>query len=315
MSSSCSDHNLSPSLHLHAVSNQVSLVIFDKDGTLTHCNRIFGPYIEKLVTSLKHAGMYQVLESEDGGRRQTDLDALIWETLGYDPTSRTFLVNSIVVRKTTEDIVNSLIDLQVALGSLDGEFCSVKLAPLKKFSDIGSEGNAAGTPDRDFYYRLITSSIPPLELEREHIDQCGDVKGVFKHLVASSKKVAVCTSDDRSITNLTMEMIGVAGLISAMACANDPDLAGKPKPNPAPVVKICTNLGVPPENSVMVGDSVTDIQAGLAAGCALCVFVESGGYSGADLWEQLGSQDNTETRERVVVMKSIDDLVSGLGLD
>ena len=31
-----------------------NIVIFDKDGTITHCNKIFGPFLEELVLRLQH---------------------------------------------------------------------------------------------------------------------------------------------------------------------------------------------------------------------------------------------------------------------
>lgn len=42
-----------------------------------------------------------------------------------------------------------------------------------------------------------------------------------------------------------------------------------PKPAPEPLLHICNSWGVDPRDVVMVGDSIDDMQAGYAAGCAI----------------------------------------------
>jgi hypothetical protein len=65
----------------------------------------------------------------------------------------------------------------------------------------------------------------------------------------------------------------------AMSCGDD---AIANKPSPAGLLRACTHFGVSPAATIMVGDSFTDMQAGLHAG-AKCLFVESGGLTFADL--------------------------------
>jgi phosphoglycolate phosphatase len=43
------------------------------------------------------------------------------------------------------------------------------------------------------------------------------------------------------------------------------------KPNPAPLLKIIREAGAGPENTVMVGDSIYDLQAGQGAGAKVCM--------------------------------------------
>lgn len=46
---------------------------------------------------------------------------------------------------------------------------------------------------------------------------------------------------------------------------------GRPKPEPDLILKACRILGVHPEESIFVGDTLADIQAGKAAGCKTVV--------------------------------------------
>ncbi len=50
------------------------------------------------------------------------------------------------------------------------------------------------------------------------------------------------------------------------------------KPDPAPLLYVCSKLQIAPEHALMVGDSVNDIQAGQRAGMATVAF--SYGYNG-----------------------------------
>jgi len=54
------------------------------------------------------------------------------------------------------------------------------------------------------------------------------------------------------------------------------------KPDPAPVCHALAQLGTPPEQALLVGDSATDVQAGRAAGC-LVICVRYGYNHGLDL--------------------------------
>ncbi|MBM4306778.1 MAG: HAD family hydrolase, partial [Deltaproteobacteria bacterium] len=52
-----------------------------------------------------------------------------------------------------------------------------------------------------------------------------------------------------------------------------------PKPNPETILTICKKLSVPPHETVMVGDSVTDMMMGKRAGVALSVGILEGGVT------------------------------------
>ena len=55
------------------------------------------------------------------------------------------------------------------------------------------------------------------------------------------------------------------------------------KPSPEPIWNICSNLNIDPSNTIMVGDTISDIHAGINAKCGKVIGVLSGGYKSLDL--------------------------------
>ena len=68
--------------------------------------------------------------------------------------------------------------------------------------------------------------------------------------------------------------------IDYYVCGDD---EGKSKPSGDPIRKICNYLNVKPNESIMVGDTITDIKAGKDAGCLKVISVLTGGYTKQEL--------------------------------
>ena len=100
-----------------------------------------------------------------------------------------------------------------------------------------------------------------------------DLPALFTTIRQRGARIAVATADDRAPTQATLEALGVAHLVAALACADD-GLAAKPAPDK--VLALCARLGVEPRRAVVVGDSVADLRMGRAAGAGLVVGVTSG---------------------------------------
>jgi len=75
------------------------------------------------------------------------------------------------------------------------------------------------------------------------------------------------------------------------------------KPDPAPVLHACAQIGVDPAGAVMIGDDLRDVQSGRAAGCATLV-------AG---WGYLDGDPQAWNADGIVAMPR--DLVAALGLD
>jgi 2-phosphoglycolate phosphatase len=61
-----------------------------------------------------------------------------------------------------------------------------------------------------------------------------------------------------------LEKLGWQSSVSAVVCG---DTVSSSKPDPEPVLAACKIIGTEPENTLMVGDDLRDVQAGKRAGC------------------------------------------------
>ncbi|OGW60422.1 MAG: phosphoglycolate phosphatase [Nitrospirae bacterium RBG_16_64_22] len=85
--------------------------------------------------------------------------------------------------------------------------------------------------------------------------------------LAQSRKLAVVTNKRRYLTMQVLEGLGIAGFF-AQVVGGDGPLARKPSPEP--LLSVCEAEGIPPNESLMVGDSPTDVSAARAAGISVC---------------------------------------------
>jgi len=107
-----------------------------------------------------------------------------------------------------------------------------------------------------------------------------DLPGLFGHLTAAGRQIAVATTDDRDPTVRTLGALGVADLVVGIVAADD----GIPvKPAPDMVLHLAAAAGVAPGRCAVVGDSPKDLAMGRAAGAGLVVGVLSGVGSREDL--------------------------------
>ena len=86
-------------------------------------------------------------------------------------------------------------------------------------------------------------------------------------------KIAIATMDHRASTEAGLATLGISAWVDAIVCADD----GLPlKPAPDMVWAACRAVDVSPLNTVVVGDSITDMRMGRSAGAGLNVGVLSG---------------------------------------
>jgi len=101
-----------------------------------------------------------------------------------------------------------------------------------------------------------------------------DVKRLFSELQAAGCAIGIVTSDARQQTLLELEHLGVSDQVGAIVCGDDAGVEAKP--DPSGIRAACRELGVDPTAAIYVGDAVTDVEAGTAAGCRYRVAVRSG---------------------------------------
>lgn len=107
-----------------------------------------------------------------------------------------------------------------------------------------------------------------------------DLGGLFEALVASGRRIAVATTDDRAPTEATLRALDLRRFVSALACGDD---GVGVKPDPAMVLAICRALGTEPARTAVVGDTPADLAMGRSAGLGRVVGVLTGVGSREDL--------------------------------
>ena len=91
------------------------------------------------------------------------------------------------------------------------------------------------------------------------------VHETLAHLRAKGIKTAIVTSRIRPSTMRDLEILQLnPALFDAIIT---PESTIEHKPNPAPALKAMELLGVSPEETIMIGDSMHDLQCGRQAGC------------------------------------------------
>ncbi len=101
----------------------------------------------------------------------------------------------------------------------------------------------------------------------------GAVEGL-ERLHAQGIKLACLTNKP---TAFARPLLASKRLDGFFAVVHGGDAFERKKPDPLPLVKTCEALGVPPEHTLMVGDSSNDARAARAAGCP--VLLVSYGYN------------------------------------
>ncbi len=111
--------------------------------------------------------------------------------------------------------------------------------------------------------------------------------GVMETLTALKERgarLAVLTNKLTRFTVPILETLGIDGCFEATVCG---DSAAAPKPAADPALLACRQLRTTPSNSLVVGDSQTDVLCARAAGCpVVCV---RDGYNHGVPAEQLGA--------------------------
>lgn len=89
--------------------------------------------------------------------------------------------------------------------------------------------------------------------------------------------LAIVSNKNESLSRLILESLGIDGYFRSISGG---DTYPERKPSPLPLMRVIQELGVKPEETVMVGDSINDIEAGRQAGIATigCTW----GYGGPD---------------------------------
>jgi phosphoglycolate phosphatase len=114
-----------------------------------------------------------------------------------------------------------------------------------------------------------TAAIPLPDL----IEPAGQVRTLFASLQAAGVGVAVVTTDHRAETEETLRILDVIHWVDHLVCGDD----GIPaKPAPDMLLAACDRLGLRPDRTAVVGDTMGDLLMAQRAGAGLRVAVLTG---------------------------------------
>lgn len=121
--------------------------------------------------------------------------------------------------------------------------------------------------------QMVKNAVPEGDTSGT-LRQITDLQMLFTTLRDNQIKVAICTSDSRAATLSTLRHLGLEQLVDFVMCGDDEQSV--PKPSPHNALHICRELGVQPEEALMVGDTIVDMTMGRAARLGATVGVLSG---------------------------------------
>ena len=109
-----------------------------------------------------------------------------------------------------------------------------------------------------------------------------NVKNVLEFLRNNGIKLAVCTNKMERLSNILLEKLNVLHMFDYLVGG---DSLSKSKPDPFPLLNICDKLNTETSDSIMIGDSVTDLNAGKGAGMPV-VLVSYGYTDNKDIYNE-----------------------------
>ena len=173
--------------------------------------------------------------------------------MGFNQNTNYFESFSVVVKGTNDDTRNAVVS-----------FLSFK-HPNKSEETIK---------------QYVKSKWPEIIINKDNLETCGNIEKVFSELKQQNIKIAICTSDDRYETLKTLKLLNLTCYVDHIICGDDPISS---KPSPEPIWKICRDLNIKPSETIMVGDTISDVHAGLNAKCSQMYGVLTGGYKSNEL--------------------------------
>lgn len=116
-------------------------------------------------------------------------------------------------------------------------------------------------------YRSFLEYYAQTEAQPEQL--YAGVLSCLQHLFERGVKLGLVTNKP---IRFTREILEETGLVTFFNVVVGGDSFAEKKPHPLPLIEAMRTVGVGPEQTLMVGDSVSDVRAARAAGCAVaCV--------------------------------------------
>ena len=125
---------------------------------------------------------------------------------------------------------------------------------MKRMGHSGYDLDEIVASYREFQLKPDTTPAPPFE----------GIPELLAELKKRGVLLGIVTSRLQDTLMKGLAKYGLTDSFGFIVCAETTDIH---KPRPEPALICCEGLGVKPEDALMVGDSVFDLQCGNAAGC------------------------------------------------
>ncbi len=125
---------------------------------------------------------------------------------------------------------------------------------------VAATGDAIDDASLTYYHREFLRHYEGHTADRSEIFP-GAV-ALLTRLAESGIKAGVCTNKPEGLSRQLLDALDLSRLVGAIV---GPDTIGIGKPDAAPYLETVKRLGVPAKNSILVGDSETDILTARAA--------------------------------------------------
>jgi phosphoglycolate phosphatase len=110
----------------------------------------------------------------------------------------------------------------------------------------------------------------------DHTHLVPHAREVLEHYYHAGIKQGLCTNKPHSVTRQIVDALDISGYFGSIVGG---DSTSARKPHPLPLLTCLEELGVRPEDAVMVGDSGADVGSARAAGVPIILVPD--GYTGA----------------------------------
>lgn len=126
---------------------------------------------------------------------------------------------------------------------------------------------------------------------------------LLEELNSRNIRIGICTNKRSILSRAILDDLGLLPWIGSIAGS---DTTAHKKPHPAPLLHVLAELGVTPDKAVMVGDSISDVRVGRAAGVALVV--------GADYGYPRRPEDLHGADRRIAALRDLGEVLRGVGV-
>ena len=226
--------------------DEIELVIFDKDGTLVDLYNYWANMINFRVVSAQKKLGFDESKNDD-----------VMYAMGVDVASGRLRSEGPVGLKKREIVMQAMVDSLAEIGFPDTYNTCFQI-----FKEVDEQS-----------VNHLKDIVKPVNGMHELINT----------LYEKNCKIAVATTDKTARADLVADFLGMSDKVNIVI---GEDMVVNCKPHPDMANLILKELSVDKENTVIVGDAITDIEMGLNAGLKASIGVCSGLTSARKLEEK-----------------------------